>query len=116
MTGLERFDNRHYDETDPISRKKRLISRIILFLAVFTVSVIAGSCLYIFRDPIHQASRGVSTTLQAGIKTHFADGFNTDAVIPFLQDVFTGRNTPAASPRTTRRPSAAPPPSSIRLK
>jgi len=99
MTRLERFDNRHYDENDPISRKKRLISRIILFLAVITVSIIAGSSLYIFRDPIHQASKGVSTPLQAGIKTHFADGVRMNAIVPFLRDVFTDRNSPAASPQ-----------------
>lgn len=98
MTRLERFDNRQYGENDPISRKKRLISRIILFLAVITLSIIAGSGLYIFREPIKKTSTGVSTMLQAGIKTHFADGFNMDAFIPFLQDVFTGRKTPAAVP------------------
>ena len=98
MTRPVRFDNRHYDQTDQGRGRKRLIARIILILVIVALSIVAGAGLYSFRTPVHDTAAGIATTVREGIRTHFADGFSIGAVVPFLKDLFSGRDSPAPSP------------------
>jgi len=101
MTRLERFDNHNYDHNDLIRRKKRLILRTIMLFAGLTLVIVAATGLYLFRDPIHDTADHVAATVRNGIRTHFPDGVDSDAIVPFLKDIFGGQGSPSASPRGT---------------
>ena len=98
MARLERFDNHDNADNDLIQRRKRLRSRIILLLAGITLAIIAGTGLYSYRDPIHDAAGHIAATVRHGVRTHFADGIDSDAIIAFFKDIFSGQDRPAASP------------------
>ena len=101
MARLERFDNHDDAGNDLIQRKKRLISRIIKLFAGLALVVVAATGLYAFRDPIHDAAGHVAATVRHGVRTHFADGIDSDAIVPFFKDIFSGQDRPAASPERT---------------
>ena len=98
MARLERFDNHDNADNDLIQRRKRLRSRIIRLLAGITLAIIAGTGLYSFRDPIHDAALHIAATVRHEVRTHFADGIDSDAILPFFKDIFLGQDRPAASP------------------
>ncbi|MBB5346713.1 hypothetical protein JWG42_02605 [Desulfoprunum benzoelyticum] len=99
MARLERFDNHTDAANDLVQRKKRLISRILLIFAVAILALITGTGLYSFRHPIHDAAVHVAATVRHGVSTHFADGVDSQAIVPFLKDIFSGQYRSAASPQ-----------------